>query len=181
MSEGEWRQPGKTLTSWLQYLSEAHFGPTLNTSFSVRQTDMAAAITPLSADQARERFRAAHKVRLITSQEEGRGFAKLPAGVYGFTYAPATETPLFVKHSFGAYEVHKLGDGTGRLIAFCSAADAARLNSGRPEAFEADVYPAAFQNATELITVPFAWIQNEVYKVVRRDGNPVTLRISTEG
>ena len=105
MSEVEWAEVAKTLTFWLQYLSKSHFGPTLNTLFSAKQTDMAAATTPLSADQARERNRAAHKVRLITSREEGRGFAKLPTGVYGFTYAPAPETPLFVKHSFGAYEV----------------------------------------------------------------------------
>ena len=99
--------------------------------------------------------------------------------MYGFTYAPATETPLFAKGGTGSYEVHKLADGSGRLVVYCTPEQASALH-GRPESLQLDVYPAPFQAATEVFALPLHWILNDVYKVVRREGNPVTLRISAE-
>ena len=47
--------------------------------------------------------------------------------MYGFTYAPLTESPVFAKDHYGSFEVHKAADGTERLIGFVSASDVARL------------------------------------------------------
>ena len=47
----------------------------------------------LMDEQQREQLRAEHKLRPVKSEEEGTAITKLPNGVYGFTYAPATETP----------------------------------------------------------------------------------------
>lgn len=137
----------------------------------------AAAMRTLSTNQTREDFRAEHRVRLVSNQEEGRGFERLPSGVYGFTYAPATETPLFSRGGYGAYEVHKLADGAGRMIVYCSPATAAAL-AARPEMLQVDVYPDAHGDATVLVALPMEWITSSVHKVVRREGNPVTLKVS---
>jgi hypothetical protein len=139
---------------------------------------MTAAATPtLSRNQTRERFREDHRVRLIASAEEGRGFTKVPPGVYGFTYAPATETPLFSRGGLGAYEVHKLADGRGRMIVYCTPEQASTLAAGA-DSLTLDVFPEPYGNATQIVALPLEWISNSAYKVVRRDGNPVTLRVS---
>jgi hypothetical protein len=138
---------------------------------------MTATANPVSTDQARQRFRAEHKVRLVSPQEDGRGFSSLPTGVYGFSYAPATETPLFVRHSFHSFEVHKLADGTGAIIGFCTAADAAKLRE-KAERFDITLYPDVWQQATEPVAVPIPWLLNDLYKPQREDGNPMPLRLA---
>ena len=56
-------------------------------------------------------LREAHRVRLVTSEEEGSGLNRLPPGVYGFTYSPGIdEAPIFAKRSFRSYEAHKLAE-----------------------------------------------------------------------
>ncbi len=136
-----------------------------------------AATTPLSADQAREQLRSGNQVRLISSDEEGQAFHAIPTGVYGFTYAPATETPVFARRSYHSYEVHKLNDGSGRLIGFCAAADAARVRTGKGD-FEITACPDPWNDATELVVIPMDAITNSLYKLNRREGNAIPLRLS---
>ena len=136
---------------------------------------MAAAATPLSQDQARERYRLEHQVRLVSPADEGTSFSHLPAGVYGFTYAPATETPVFQRQSYHSFEVHKLLDGSGEMIAYCTQQDAAQLNAAGE--FEITVYPDVWESATVPVSIPFDRIQTSLYKPVRRDGNAIPLQI----
>src|SRR5690348_7930864 len=58
-----------------------------------------------------DRLRAEHQVRLIDPNDEGMSFEKLPVGVYGFSYAPQQESPLFGNKMYQNFEVHKLPDG----------------------------------------------------------------------
>ena len=139
---------------------------------------MAAATPPVSADQARERYRVEHQVRLVSDAEDGTGFAHLPPGVYGFTYAPATETPIFKRHSYHSFEVHKLPGGSGRLISFCTPEVAEELKSNGKE-IEVTLYPDPWEKATVPVAIPFDWILANLYKPVRRDGNAIDIRIST--
>ena len=137
---------------------------------------MAAAATLVSQDQARERYRVEHKVRLVSEADEGAAFAHLPNGVYGFTYAPATETPIFQRKSYHSFEVHKLPDGSGQLISYCTAEDAAKLD-GKGE-FDITIYPDPWENATVPVSIPFDWVYTNLYKPVRRDGNAIPLHVS---
>ena len=137
---------------------------------------MAAAATLVSQDQARERYRVEHKVRLVSEADEGAAFAHLPNGVYGFTYAPATETPIFQRQSYHSFEVHKLPDGSGQLIAFCNRDDAGKLD-GKGE-FDITIYPDPWENATVPVSIPFDRVFTSLYKPVRRDGNAIPLHIS---
>lgn len=140
---------------------------------------MAAPATTLSQDQARERYRLEHQVRLVSEADDGTGFSHLPGGVYGFTYAPATETPIFQRQSYHSFEVHKLPDGSGRLIAFCTREQAALLSE--KSHFEMTVYPDPWESATEPVCIPFDRIHTSLYKPVRRDGNAIPLSIGQAG
>jgi hypothetical protein len=80
-------------------------------------------------------------LRALSREEEGLGFNCLPAGVYGFTYAPLSESPLFSRQGYHAFEMQRLPDGSGRLIAYLSAAEAEAIETG-DEALELGVYPS---------------------------------------
>jgi hypothetical protein len=136
----------------------------------------AAAATTLSIGKAREQLRSEHQVRLISPDEEGCGFDRSPNGVYGFTYAPATETPIFHRQSYHSSEVHKRTDGSGFLLVHRTPEDAARLTRGG--VVEVRAYPDPWEKATELVAAPMHGIISSLYKPVREEGNAIPLRIS---
>jgi hypothetical protein len=139
------------------------------------------AATPIAndQDQAREFLRREHNVRSLRAEEEGLAFKKLPGGVYGFTYAPATETPLFSHRSYHSFEYHKLADGSGRLIGYCSPEDFAKMQSlGQP--VEIVLYPDPWENATQLTFIDTDWLVSDAYRPARNEGNGVSLRLLRE-
>jgi hypothetical protein len=135
--------------------------------------------TPVSGDLNYDRLRNEHKVRILRPEEEGTAFEKLPNGVYGFTYAPATETPLFANESYHSFELHKLPDDSGRLLVFCTPDEASKLNANR-EIFEISAFPDSWEAATQLGAVPLDRIMNTIYRQVRRDGNAIPLNLAPE-
>ena len=116
--------------------------------------------------ETREAIRAAHQVRLIERADEGKAAHKLPNGVFGFTFAPLTETPLFAKHSHQSFEVHKLPNGELRLVGYVSPANETRL------------YPDAWGDAVKLVSVRVAALAPADGRLHREPGNPVALRYS---
>ena len=81
------------------------------------------------AEITREDLRRDHRVRLVTTEEEGCALDRLPAGTYGWTYAPASESPLFSKQGFQSFEMHRAQDGTGYLVGYVTDSDAIALSS----------------------------------------------------
>ena len=132
--------------------------------------------TPVLRDLTRDRLRTEHRVRLLNSEEEGTAFDKLPTGVYGFSYAPATETPLFSQQSYHSFEIHKLPDGSGRLLVFCTEQDAEQIARSQGD-IEITAYPDTWQNAGVLVPIQMRCIATSLYKPVRRDGNAIPLRL----
>lgn len=105
------------------------------------------------ANAARERLREERKLRLVEPSEEGDAIDRLPAGVYGFTYAPQTEgLPLFSKHTYQVFEVHKLSGGAVHLLGFVTGEDA-QLLAGESEC-SVRLYPSPHEQATHLVSVP---------------------------
>lgn len=137
----------------------------------------AAAATTLSYGKAREQLRSEHQVRLIAPDEEGHAFDRIPNGVYGFTYAPATETPVFLRQSYHSFEVHKLAGGAGFLLVHCRPDDVAKLKAGGGPV-QVTAYPDPWQDATEPVAVPMHLIVSSLYKPVREDGNAIPLKLS---
>ena len=124
-----------------------------------------------------EQLRATHGVRVIADAEEGTGVNALPAGVYGFTYAPALESaPLFITRRFRSFETHKLRDGQVILIGFVTPADAEAMASSA-DAVEITLQPEPDDDATMLARVPYSRIrQHRQYAV--RSGHGITLQVA---
>ena len=127
--------------------------------------------------QQREQLRSQHNLRELRKEEEGTGISKLPNGVYGFTYAPATETPLFARKSYHSFEVHKTTEGGTHIIAFVTAADADRIRAAEDD-IDVTIFPDPYEEATTMVTIPFHRVLSSLYKPIRYDGNAVPLKLA---
>jgi hypothetical protein len=92
-----------------------------------------------------ERLRDRHGVKLIAREEEGGGINAIPAGTYGWTYAPATEAPLFASRGYQSFEMHKASDGSVYVIGYIAKSDAG--------AREVKLYPEPYEADTELVAL----------------------------
>ncbi|HUA19996.1 MAG TPA: hypothetical protein VMB25_14705 [Bryobacteraceae bacterium] len=122
-------------------------------------------------------LRASHQVRELQPAEEGASVHALPAGVYGFAYAPGHEAvPLFAKESYHAFEVHKAADGVVYLIGFLTPQEAASLD-GAGEGASFRLFPAPWESSQSLVSVPLARIVPPK-RMPREDGNPFPFAIA---
>lgn len=121
-----------------------------------------------------EALRAMNQVRLIEEKDEGSAVASLPNGVYGFSYSPQQETPLFRDEKYQCFEVHKLADGNAHLIGFVTEQDAGRLSAN--EEAEVNLYPDLWNEAVKLVSIPFSRMK-QIKGPTRHDGNSVSLRL----
>ena len=128
------------------------------------------------AEITREDLRRDHRVRLVTTEEEGCALNRLPPGTYGWTYAPASESPLFSKQGFQSFEVHKAQDGTGYLVAYATDSDANAL-AGKERPIELKVYPETFEGATRLVCLRADGLRKRTHQPSREEGNPVQVSV----
>jgi hypothetical protein len=126
-----------------------------------------------------ERLRELNEVRLIDARGLGLGIAGQPNGVYGFTYAPQQESPLFRQKSFRSFEMHKLADGSVHIIGFVTDEEASRLSTSG-EYFDLDLYPDAWESSAKPVSIPSSRIL-EMKGPSRTSGNALTLRIRPAG
>jgi hypothetical protein len=106
-----------------------------------------------AADSELEVLRAIHQVSLVDEQREGTDIARLPVGVYGFSYTPHQESPLFQKRAFGSFEVHKLTDGSVHLVGYTTETEAAQLSSHN-ECVSLKLYPQPRNESKRLVSIP---------------------------
>ena len=121
-----------------------------------------------------ESLRAMNQVRLIDQKDEGSAVASLPNGVYGFSYSPQKETPLFRDEKYQCFEVHKLAGGDVHLIGFLTEQDAGRLSAN--EEVEVNLYPDPWNEAVKAVSIPFSRMK-QIKGPTRHDGNSVSLRL----
>lgn len=100
--------------------------------------------------------------------------ASLPNGVYGFTYSPGMEAPLFSLDKYHSFEIHKLADGSVRIIGYVTAEKLAQLNNSN-DVLEMQVFPGPWGNADKMAVIPGEWVVGTP-KAPREDGNPVNFR-----
>jgi hypothetical protein len=104
-------------------------------------------------------LREAHRVRLVSEQEEGTGLNKLPPSIYGFTYSPGIdEAPVFAKRSFRSYEAHKLANGEVTLVGF-TAAESARQLTTSTEDISLQVQPMPEDGQETLVEIPYSRVR----------------------
>lgn len=107
-----------------------------------------------TTDPRIERLRAAHRVALVSEQNEGYSIQQLANGVYGFTYAPQEAAPLFGKKMFHNFEAHKLQDGSVHLVGFVTEQEANQLATG--SALDVNLYPDPYEQAVNAVSIPRA-------------------------
>ena len=121
-------------------------------------------------------LREAHRVRLVSEQEEGTGLNKLPPSIYGFTYSPGIdEAPVFAKRSFRSYEAHKLASGEVTLVGF-TAAESARQLTTSTEDISLQVQPMPEDGLETLVEIPYSRIRrHKGYAAPNQHGFSVTV------
>lgn len=144
---------------------------------NVRANPLEQAVDPSAAK--REELRREARLRLVTGAEEGCSAGRLPGGVYGFTYAPLSESPLFSKHSFHSFEVQKLQTGECRLVVFATPEEASRIRSAT-DCISVHVYPAAWNEATELLALSLGRLTTKKLNPSREDGNWLEVTVYPE-
>ncbi|MGA2182064.1 MAG: hypothetical protein ABSH47_03480 [Bryobacteraceae bacterium] len=131
----------------------------------------------MTLDDPAALLRSKRNLRALETGEEGFALPALPAGIYGFTYSPNfEETPLFARKSFQAFEFHKMADGAVELIGYVTAAEADRVNAGEA-GIEVKLYPDAWKDAQQLVSVPMTRIVRSKQRPARDNGCPYTLRL----
>ncbi len=128
----------------------------------------------------REALRIRHGVRAVTSQEEGHDVKSLPAGVYGFTGAPAApELPLFTQPIVRSTEVHKTANGEIYLIGYVRPAEAQTIENGS-EPVRVDLFPDPREESATLVAVPMSRIDQR-HPPSRSGGNSMAVEIAPKG
>ena len=120
-----------------------------------------------------EEMRALHEVRLVDEKDEGADVARLPGGVYGFTYSPLHATPMFRKKATQSFEVHKLPDDSVHLIGFLTEGEASRVSVSSGH-LEVRLYPEPREEAFTATSIPVSQIRSSSGPS-RSDGNALLL------
>jgi hypothetical protein len=108
-----------------------------------------------SSEVAREAMRREHGVRLVRPDEEGFAARHLPAGVYGFTSAPALESPLFGSRQYRNFEIHHTAAGIA-VVGFVTPAEASQLTRADVgQAIEVSLHPEVENEATTIVSIPY--------------------------
>jgi hypothetical protein len=119
-----------------------------------------------------DRIRERHGLRALTKEEEGFPTARLPHGVYGFTYSPGQdETPVFANKAYHNFEVHKLKDGAERLIGYLTSSEVAILEARKPGT-EVRLYPDVWEESKQIVSVDLTSTVRARRTPPREDGNP---------
>lgn len=132
--------------------------------------------TNASSEQARAALRREHRVRLVTSEQEGSAVTELPIGTYGFTSSPALASPLFAVRRYRNFEVHHLATGPA-VIGFVTPADAARLAEASADAPTIELHPDLDGDATIAVSIGYDRIVHHRQYLVRH-GAAISLRIA---
>jgi hypothetical protein len=113
-----------------------------------------------AATAAQEARRAQHRLRAVSSAEEGTGINALPPGVYGFTYSPGLpNAPLFSVRRFRSYETHKNENGDTFVVGFASPEVAATVESVAKET-TITILPEPEAGVDILVAIPYARIRH---------------------
>ena len=90
---------------------------------------------------------------MVEIQEAGAGIAQLPNGIYGFSFSPQQEAPLFEKKMFRNFEVHKLADGAVHIIGFVTEKEYEQFSLSNERA-ELKLYPDPYAESVKAVSVP---------------------------
>jgi hypothetical protein len=103
----------------------------------------------------REALRLKHGLTIVQGEAEGDILKYARGGIYGFTYAPQTmDCGLFLKNPYLSFEMHKLADNSIKLIVVVTPDMKQKIEAAK-DLIEIEIYPAAYQTASELVALPY--------------------------
>jgi hypothetical protein len=124
-----------------------------------------------------EALRKENGVRLVNDEEDGTGVHRLPAGVFGYTYAVGMkDAPLFKKNAIDSFEMHKRIDAEVMLVGYLPD-DVVQTLETASDLVDLQLYPVAKGTATRLVTIPMSRVVRMKEHSTRVDGS-VALRVS---
>ncbi len=130
-----------------------------------------------------ETLRAMNQVKQMEIKDEGFSVDRLPGGVYGFTYAPQQESPMFQKKNYRNFEVHKLADNSIQMVGFVTQEEAGQLSSAS-ENIKVNFYPDPAEKSVKAVCIPLSRVVHtngpvrEAGYVLKLDISPSTDRPS---
>src|SRR5262245_52293128 len=122
-----------------------------------------------------ELLRKQHGVRLVDEGDEGAGIAKVSPGVYGFSYTPHIECPLFQKQNSRSFEVHKLPDGSVEIIGFVSTKEVSTLSEESGYS-EIKLFPELTDDAINVVSIALSRVI-QAKGPARDDGNSLSIEL----
>jgi hypothetical protein len=116
-------------------------------------------------------------LRLVREEEEGRNIRNQPAGIYGFTCAPATdELPLFIKPVYRCFEVHKLAGGEVAILGYVTDKEFQAFDAG-VEPIAMNLFPEPYGESVKLISVPLSRVDRRK-PPTRDEGNSMMVEVA---
>ncbi len=121
-------------------------------------------------------LREKNHLRLVTNEEEGTGVNRLPSGVYGFSYAPASkEAPLFCLKRLYNFEVQKLSDGAVHIVGYVDGETAQLVREGK-NSITFRLHPDPSGDSVTLVSIP-TWRITRSKEHSIRDGMGLEIEI----
>ncbi len=116
-------------------------------------------------------------LRAVHSDEEGRSIHSQPAGIFGFTGAPATdELPLFGHPVTRCFEVRKLSGGEVIIVGYVTPNELQAVEAGTEPA-TIQLFPEPFGESNRLVALPLARMDRRK-PPTRDEGNSMTIEVA---
>jgi hypothetical protein len=130
-----------------------------------------------------EELRARNHVMLIPTSETQKTFAQVPAGSYGFVFAPylAHSAPraleMYTHNDPSYFEVHKLSDNQAYFVGYVGPETQERLQKGLGKGEKLTLYSSQWPKAPNLTAILFGSVKCARSRdmAVRRKGGTVVL------
>ena len=121
----------------------------------------------LNEEEQRQMIRQQHNVRRMEAVENELKYSVAPRNIYGFTSSMRLYNPsgIILHRGFShsqAFEIHKMNDGTGRLIGFVSTDVAVHIQrDNRPSEFPITIYNRKWSEAPTMAIIPTSYIKSD--------------------
>jgi hypothetical protein len=130
-----------------------------------------------------EELRARNHVTLIPVSQSEKTLAEIPAGSYGFVFAPyiAHSAPnalrMYTHYDPAYFEVHKLADGQAEFVGYVEAETQERLQKGLGKGDKLTLYSSSWPKAPNLAAISFGSVKCARSRdmSVRRKGGTIVL------
>ena len=145
------------IANWIVVLGFRHATTTVSSASVVTASEPGRVVGVFAATI--EELRAQNHVTLMPASESQRTFAQIPAGSYGFVFAPylAHAAPraleMYAHNDPSYFEVHKLNDNQAYFVGYVGSETQERLQKGLRRGEKLTLYSSQWQKAPNLLAI----------------------------